>query len=404
MALVRPFAALRPPGNLAAKICELPYDVVSTEEARLLAADNPLSFFHVSKPEIDFPPDADPYQAAVYSRGRNNFWHLMAIEALHPDPHPRFYLYRQTMGSHVQLGLVATVSCEEYEKNNIKKHELTRPDKEEDRVRHIDILSAQTGPVFLTYRARPAVKALFASITATKPEADFTATDGIQHTTWIIDQAADIQKIEAEFASVPSLYIADGHHRSAAACRVWKNRHGAGESPYFLSVIFPHDQMQILPYNRVVKDLNGLNPAAFKERLAAVGTLTTPGNATPAAKHQVSVYLEGQWHDFRFHSASIPQANPVESLDVSLLQNLVLKPILDIADPRTNKRIHFVGGIRGTTELENLVNNRLYACAFSMYPTCVEDLMQVADAEGIMPPKSTWFEPKLRDGLFSHLI
>jgi uncharacterized protein (DUF1015 family) len=404
MAIVRPFAALRPPGSLAAKICELPYDVVSTEEARLIAAGNPLSFFHVSKPEIDFPPDADPHQAAVYSRGRNNFWHLMAIEALHPDPHPRFYLYRQTMGSHVQLGLVATVSCEEYQNNQIKKHELTRPDKEDDRVRHIDILSAQTGPVFLTYKARPSLENLFAPIVASTPDVDFVAADGIRHTTWAVSQAEDIQKIQAEFKEIPALYIADGHHRSAAAYRVWQNRHGGGDCAFFLSVIFPHDQMQILPYNRVLKDLNGLDPAAFRQQLLTAGTLTSPGAPAPKTKHQVSLYLAGQWHSLIFHPHLIPASNPVESLDVSLLQNLVLKPLLNITDPRTNNRIHFVGGIRGTAELENLVNSGKFACAFSMYPTCIEDLMSVADAQGIMPPKSTWFEPKLRDGLFSHMI
>lgn len=404
MAIVKPFPALRPAKDLAAKICELPYDVVSAAEARQIAAGNPLSFFHVSKPEIDFPPDADPHQPAVYSRGRNNFWHLMAIEALHPDPHPCFYLYRQVMGAHVQLGLVAVASCEEYQRDQIRKHELTRPDKEDDRVHHIDILSAQTGPVFLTYRSRPALQALLDRLASVPPEIDFVATDGIRHSCWTVGNAENIRNIETEFAGIPILYIADGHHRSAAACRVWQNRHGSGESAFFLSVIFPQHQMRILPYNRLLGDLNGMSPAALLERLAGVFEISTPANPTPSAKHEMGFYLAGEWRGLRFHNRLITNGKPVENLDASLLQNLVLAPIFDIPDPRTSQRIQFVGGIRGTNELEDQVNSGKYACAFSMYPTGIEDLMEVADAHDIMPPKSTWFEPKLRDGLFSHLI
>ena len=404
MAIVKPFPALRPAKDLAAKICELPYDVVSAAEARQIAAGNSLSFFHVSKPEIDFPPDADPHQPAVYSRGRNNFWHLMAIEALHPDPHPCFYLYRQVMGAHVQLGLVAVASCEDYQRNLIKKHELTRPDKEDDRVQHIDILSAQTGPVFLTYRSRPALQAFFDQLASTPPEIDFVAADGVRHSSWTVANPEDIRRIEAEFAGIPTLYIADGHHRSAAACRVWQNRHGSGESAFFLSVIFPENQMRILPYNRLLSDLNGRSPSALLERMAEVFEIRTPGHPEPAAKHEVGLYLEGKWRGLRFHNRLIPNGKPVESLDASLLQNLVLAPIFDIQAPRTSQRIQFVGGIRGTKELEDEVNSGKYACAFSMYPTCIEDLMNVADAHDIMPPKSTWFEPKLRDGMFGHLI
>jgi uncharacterized protein (DUF1015 family) len=404
MAIVKPFPALRPAKDLAAKICELPYDVVSTAEAREIAAGNPLSFFHVSKPEIDFPPDADPHQPPIYSRGRNNFWHLMAIEALHPDPHPCFYLYRQEMGAHVQLGLVAVASCEDYQRNHIKKHELTRPDKEDDRARHIDILSAQTGPAFLTYRCRPSLQAFFGRLVSGPPEIDFVASDGVRHSSWTVANAEDIQKIEGEFAAIPTLYIADGHHRSAAACRVWQNRHGSGQSAFFLSVIFPHHQMQILPYNRLLGDLNGMNPEALLKRLAEVFEISPSAKPSPAAKHEVGLYLEGKWRSLRFHNQLISNDKPVKSLDASLLQDLVFAPIFNIQDPRTSERIQFVGGIRGLKELEDRVNSGKCACAFSMYPTGIEDLMNVADAHDIMPPKSTWFEPKLRDGMFSHLI
>ena len=404
MAIVRPFPSLRPAKDLAAKICELPYDVVSTAEARDLAAGNPLSFFHVSRPEIDFPPDADASQQAVYARGRNNFWHLMAIQALRPDPQPCFYLYRQVWGGHAQTGLVATFSCEEYHRGVIKKHELTRPEKEEDRTRHIDILSAQTGPAFLVYRSAAALNGLYERILAGSPAVDFVAGDGVRHVAWVIQEAGDIQAIQTEFAGISHLYIADGHHRSAAACRVWEERHGSGESAYFLAVVFPHDQVKILPYNRVVKDLAGQDPAAFLRKLAEVFEFSGEACAAPKAKHHVGLYLDGRWHGLRFHPRLVPEQDPVASLDASLLQSLVLAPLLDIANPRTSDRIQFVGGIRGPQELENLVDGGQFACAFSLFPTQVEEVMKVADAQGIMPPKSTWFEPKLRDGMFCHLI
>ncbi len=404
MATIRPFAALRPKPDLASRICELPYDVMSSEEARVLAADNPLSFLHVSKPEIDLPPGTDVYALEVYAKGQENFSRLIADGALRQDSQPCFHLYRQIMGAHSQVGLVAAASCEEYRSGVIKKHEFTRPDKEDDRVRHIETLNAQTGPVFLTYRAAPALNAFVAGKTAEPPDVDFTAADGVRHTAWTVADADGIGFLQAEFARIPCLYIADGHHRSAAAARVFQKRGGAGHSARFLSVIFPHDQMQILPYNRVVKDLQGPQPADFLAKLAAVCDVAPGGNGTPTRKHELGLFLGGRWTTLRFREALTQTAGPIDRLDVSLLQNHVLNPLLGITDPRTSKRIHFVGGIRGTGELEKLVNSGEFACAFSLFPTSIEDLMTIADAGGIMPPKSTWFEPKLRDAMFSHLL
>ncbi len=440
MASIKPFAALRPDPGGAARICELPYDVMSSAEARQVAAGNPLSFLHVSKPEIDLPPAMDLYAAEVYVKGRENFQRLIAEGALRQDAQPHFYLYRQVMGAHSQTGLVAAASCEDYLKGIIKKHELTRPDKEDDRVRHIEALESQTGPVFLVYRASPAIDALVAKQTAGPPSIDFTATDGVRHTAWVIAEPAQIRVIEAEFAQMPCLYIADGHHRSAAAARVYQSRKGTGRSAYFLSVIFPHNQMQILPYNRVLKDLNGLSPAQLVDKLAAVFAIRCPGAATPTRKHELGLYLagecrgsadfqsalgdqssagpasayeqleptgsrrSGQWHTLNFLPGFTAATDPIERLDVTLLQKHVLEPVFGISDPRTSKRLNFVGGIRGTAELEKLVNSGEYACAFSMFPTSIEDLMSIADANGIMPPKSTWFEPKLRDAMFCHMI
>jgi uncharacterized protein (DUF1015 family) len=307
------------------------------------------------------------------------------------------------MGRHSQVGLVAAASCADYLNGIIKRHELTRPDKENDRIRHIERLNSQTGPVFLVYRARPALDQLVTQKIAQAPSIDFIAQDAVRHTAWVVAEAADIQCIEAEFARLPALYIADGHHRSAAAARVCQARHGAGESGFFLSVIFPHDQVQILPYNRVLKDLNGLSPAQLHERLDRV-FITHPPSPGPARKYQLGLYLEGKWQAVSFRPDLTAAGGPIEQLDVTLLQKHVLEPIFGINDLRTSKRINFVGGIRGTAELERLVNRGEYACAFSMFPTSVEDLMTVADAGAIMPPKSTWFEPKLRDAMFCHLL
>ena len=404
MATIRPFAALLPKPDLAARICELPYDVMSSEEARAIAAGNPLSFLHVSKPEIDLPVGTDLYSPAVYAKGRENFHGLIQQGALQRDTQPCLYLYRQVMGGHAQTGIVAAASCQEYLDGIVKKHELTRVDKEDDRVRHIETLDSQTGPVFLTYRARADVDAFVARISAGTPRVDFTAADGVRHTSWRIAAPADIEFLVKAFAAIPFLYIADGHHRSAAAARVFQARKGAGQSSGFLTVIFPHDQMQILPYNRVLKDLNGLSPEALLERLARVFVVSPTATPRPAGKHQLSLYLAGRWHGLRFRPELTATPDPIEGLDVTLLQRHVLAPVFGIDDPRTSKRINFVGGIRGTAELEKLVSSGEYACAFSMYPTRIEDLMTIADAGGIMPPKSTWFEPKLRDAMFCHMV
>ena len=404
MATLKPFAALRPQPELAAQICELPYDVMSSDEARQVAAGNPLSFLHVSKPEIDLPRATDIYSSKVYDQGKENFARLIGQGALKRDSQPNFYLYRQIMGGHSQVGLVAAASCEEYLKGIIKKHELTRPDKEDDRVRHIRELWSQTGPVFLTYRAVAAFDEFVEKKIAAPPAVDFTAKDGVRHSSWTISSAEEIRFVEAQFGKIPFLYIADGHHRSAAAARVCQAHHGLGHSGDFLTVIFPHNQMQILPYNRVLKDLNGLTAVQLLQKFDAVFILNPNGAARPTRKHELGLFLAGKWHALNFRPKFVATNDPIEKLDVTLLQKYVLAPIFGIDDPRTSKRINFVGGIRGAAELEKLVNSGEYACAFSMFPTSIEDLMTIADAGGIMPPKSTWFEPKLRDGMFCHMI
>jgi uncharacterized protein (DUF1015 family) len=377
---------------------------MSSDEAREIAKGNPLSFLHVSKPEIDLPPGTNLYAPEVYARGNQNFQRLINEGALRQEVAPCFYLYRQVMGKHSQVGLVAVASCEEYLRGVIKKHELTRVDKEDDRVRHIETLRSQTGPVFLTYRAQAALDDFVTKQIAGQPDTDFTAPDGVRHTSWTISDPAKLQFIEGEFRRLSALYIADGHHRSAAAARVFQSEKGEGQSAYFLAVIFPHNQMQILPYNRVLKDLNGFSPEQLMEKLDGVFIFKSPGAAGPTRKHELGLYLRGQWHTLNFRPRFAATTDPIEKLDVTLLQKYVLDPIFGISDPRTSNRINFVGGIRGTSELEKLVNSGAYACAFSMFPTSIEDLMEIADAGGIMPPKSTWFEPKLRDAMFCHMI
>jgi uncharacterized protein (DUF1015 family) len=404
MAIIKPFSALRPRPDLAQQICELPYDVMSTEEARQLAAGNPLSFLHVSKPEIDLPPGTDPYSNQVYAKGKENLLRLIAYGSLGQDPQPCFYLYRQTMGNHEQTGLVAVASCQDYLDGVIKKHEFTRPDKEDDRVRHIETLDSQTGPVFLVYRQNSTVTEIVTQKTKETPDVDFRAKDEVRHTAWVISDEATAKALENEFGRISALYIADGHHRSAAAARVFQNRKGAGQSGYFLSVIFPDSQVQILPYNRVLKDLNRRTASDILQQLDGVFIISKNATPKPGKKHELGFYLEGQWHTLNFRPRFAATTDPVEKLDVTLLQKYVLDPIFGITDPRTSKRINFVGGIRGTEELERHVKSGDYACAFSMYPTSIEDLMSIADAGGIMPPKSTWFEPKLRDAMFSHML
>lgn len=404
MAVIRPFAALRPRPEWAASISELPYDVMSSAEAREMAKGNPHSFLHVSKPEIDLPDSVNIYDAQVYAKGRENFQRLQAEGALKQDPEAYFYFYRQTMGKHSQTGLVAVASSEDYRKGIVKKHEFTRPDKEDDRVRHIETLNSQTGPVLLFHRAVKELNDFAARQTSEKPDTDFTAKDGIRHTSWTVREPAAIQFVKEAFARVPCLYIADGHHRCAAASRVDQTRKGAGGSGFFLSVIFPHDQMQILPYHRVLKDLNGLTAAQLLQKLEKFFVVDEAKSPQPSATHELGLYLEGKWRTLRFRPEASAAPAAVERLDVSLLQRHVLAPVFGIDDPRTSQRIQFVGGIRGTPELEKLVNTGEAACAFALFPTRVEDLMAIADAGGVMPPKSTWFEPKLRDAMFCHMI
>jgi uncharacterized protein (DUF1015 family) len=404
MAKIKPFAALRPEPELAAQISALPYDVFSSEEARQIAANNPLSFLHVSKPEIDLPPGTHFSEPLVYEKGKENFQRLLSQKALRQDAQPCFYLYRQIMREHQQTGLVAAASCQDYLNNVVKKHELTRPDKEDDRVRHIETLDSQTGPVFLVYRSSAELDDFFNIRAAGLPHIDFVAEDGVRHTAWVIVEQPDIEFIENEFAGISSLYIADGHHRCAAAARVFESRSGAGHSAFFLSVIFPDNQVQILPYHRVIKDLNGLSPEQLLEKLDGIFIVHKNGAAQPRRKHELGLYIASRWYKLNFRPRFAATTDLFEKLDVNLLQTYVLDPIFGITDPRTSSRINFVGGIRGTPELEKLVNSGEYACAFSMYPTSIEELMTIAEAKRIMPPKSTWFEPKLRDGLFCHML
>jgi uncharacterized protein (DUF1015 family) len=409
MSMIKPFAGLRPVAAHAADVVAPPYDVLSSAEARQQAAGRPWSFLHISKPEIDLPAGIDPHDPAVYAKGAENLARLREAGILQQDPRPMYYLYRLEMGEHSQTGLVATASVADYDSNRIRKHEFTRPDKEDDRVRHIEALNAQTGPVFLTYRHNDEVDALGRRIMQSPPLYDLTAEDGVRHTLWLISDQADIDSLTRIFDAMDKLYIADGHHRSAAASRVAARRRaaGRGDNPadYFLVVLFPDTQMNILDYNRVVADLNGLGPEAL---LDAVGeAFTVEASAVPVRPRQsgeFGLYLPGQWYRLQIGPERIPKDDPVARLDVSLLQDNLIAPILGIEDPRRDRRIDFVGGIRGLQELERRVDSGEMQAAFSLYPTRMADLMAVADAGEVMPPKSTWFEPKLADGLVSHLL
>jgi uncharacterized protein (DUF1015 family) len=392
-----PFRALRPDGATAARVAAVPYDVVNTEEARALASD-PLSFLHVSRAEIDLPPGTDPHADVVYERAAANFARLRADAPLTHEVDPSMYIYRLRMGDHVQTGVAGLFSLPEYEQGVIKKHEHTRKDKEDDRTRHIMTLRAQTGPVFLTYRDSRAIDAIVEQAISAAPLCDFTAADGIQHTLWLFDDSRSDWSLMNAFGAVPALYIADGHHRAASAARAWKRTGTDG----VLGVAFPASQVRILPYNRTVKDLNGLTPDALLAEIRRRFTVTD-GMASPAGRGRVSMFLAGGWCTIDLGEPERGLA-PADRLDVSRLQGQVLGPILGIGDPRTDARIDFVGGARGTAELERVVTSGRAAVAFSMHPVGVDDLMAIADAGGIMPPKSTWFEPKLRDGLLTHVI
>jgi uncharacterized protein (DUF1015 family) len=410
MATLHPFRALRPSPADAPRIAAVPYDVVNADEARTLAEGNPLSFLRVSRAEIELPPESNPYGDEVYARAAANFSRLKT-QSLVLEHVPSLYFYRLRMGSHEQLGLAGCFSIAEYDADVIKKHERTRRDKEDDRTRHMQALHAQTGPVFLVHKASPDVDAVATRIVATPPLIDFAAPDGVEHALWPVT-GSDCDALVAAFAQMPALYIADGHHRAASAARARTEMHergvtgeSLGDGADFntvLAVAFPHDQVQILPYNRIVKDLAGSSVEQFLEAVGAAFAVSL-GPAVPARAGEISMYLGQQWHTLRPRQAVDP-SDPIGSLDVSVLQDRLLAPILGIADVRTDKRIDFVGGARGTGELEALVNSGKAAVAFSLYPVSVTDLIAVSDAGAIMPPKSTWFEPKLRDGLLIHMI
>jgi len=411
VATLRPFRAYRPLPRHAAAVASRPYDVLSSEEARLEAEGNPLSFLHVGKPEIDLPADLDLYDERVYRKGHENLQRLIRDGILVQDSEPCFYVYAQTMGDHTQAGFVGCASVQEYLDNTIKKHELTRKDKEDDRTRHVKETGAHTGPIFLTYRSTSELDGLLERITGGSPEIEIVASDGIEHRVWVVRDHTLKENIRLGFGQIPTLYVADGHHRSAAAARVGKEmadlhraRHtGEEEYNYFLAVLFPHTQLRILDYNRVVKDLNGLSEPVFLEEVGKRFSVTRSGSPVrPARKGEIGMYLNCHW--YRLQRPPSRDPDPVASLEVSVLERQILRPILAIDDVRTSKRIDFVGGIRGLGELEHRVDSGEMAVAFALYPTTIEELLAIADAGTIMPPKSTWFEPKLRDGLLVHML
>jgi uncharacterized protein (DUF1015 family) len=403
---LNPFRAVCPPPDLAPQVASVPYDVVNRGEAAELARGNPHSFLHVGRSDIDLPEDLDPYDARIYRRAREALDELLARGTLLRDPEPRLFVYRQIMDGRPQTGVVGCVHVDDYEHDVIRKHEKTRQDKEDDRTRHVLTLNANAEPVFLTYRGRVEIDRMVEAITPTAPLYDFTASDGVRHTVW---QVPDSWALARTFDPVPLAYVADGHHRSASAWRAGKelragnpSHRGDEEYNWFLAVLFPSDQLRILPYNRVVRDLNGQTPARVLERLGGLGKLSPATDPVPERSGVFCVFLDGRWQRLELDPAGIDRSDPIASLDVSLLQDRVLSPILGIGDPRTDKRIDFVGGIRGTAELERRVRSGEMAIAFSLFPTTLDQLMAVSDAGHVMPPKSTWFEPKLRSGLFVH--
>jgi uncharacterized protein (DUF1015 family) len=408
MSLIHPFRAYRPKAELAARVASVPYDVINTAEARQLADGNPISFLHVCRPEIDLPAGIDEHDDRVYATGAANLHRFIAEGTLAREAADSLYVYQQRMGEHVQAGVVALCSVREYEENRIKKHEFTRRDKEDDRTRHVTEQAANAEPVFLTYRAQPEIDSIVDAVRATAPLYDIVTPDGIGHVVWRIADEGSSAKLIALFGDTEALYIADGHHRTASAvrygqaCRA-RNPHPTGSEAYefFMAVVFPHNQLRILDYNRVVRDLNGLTPEQFRAKIAEKFEIG-PAARQPAEPASFGMYLEGKWQTLRARAGSYPVDDPIRRLDVSILQENLLAPVLGIDDPRTDKRIDFVGGIRGMDELERRVREGC-AVAFSMYPTSLDELMAVADAGQVMPPKSTWFEPKLRSGLLVRL-
>jgi len=407
LAILRSFRALRPRPDLASHVASVPYDVVDTEEARELAAGNPHSFLHVIRPEIDLPPETDIHADEVYAQGPRALARLIEQGSLLRDEEKALYLYRQTMGDHSQIGVVGCGSVDEYDHDLIKKHEKTRPDKEDDRTRHVLTLGAHAGPVFSTYRGTARINAAVDSVTSTQaPLYDFVAADGVGHTVWRVPDSAEL---EEAFREVPATYVADGHHRAASAsraraaiCEQAKSFNGQEDVNFFLTVLFPGKQLRILPYNRVVHDLFGHSPAGFLEQLRGAMTVTSGGLPAPVHKGAFSMFLAGEWFQVEAPREAVARDHPVDSLDAAILQDRVLGSILGIEDPRTSTRIDFVGGIRGTGELERRVRDRGDGVAFSVFPLSVDELLAVADAGLVLPPKSTWFEPKLRSGLLIH--
>ncbi|MDG2089537.1 MAG: DUF1015 family protein [Gammaproteobacteria bacterium] len=412
MAKLLPFTGIRPTKALAEKVAAPPYDVLNSVEAREMAEGNPYTFLHVNKPEIDLDTEIDVHDDSVYQKGADNLQGFIADGIIKQDASQKYYVYRQIMGGHEQTGLVAVASVEEYEQNLIKKHEFTRPVKEDDRVKHMDMLNAQVGPVFLTYQAESRIDNLIDAVAQTEPEYEFTLDDGIQHIFWVVSDSKDIANIQQAFAEVPCLYVADGHHRSAAATRIKNMRKQAnanhdGSEAYnnFLVVVFPHDQMMILDYNRVVNDLNGLSEEAFLTAVEQNFKLSAATEAyKPSALHEFGLYMNGQWYSLKVKDGIVDENDPVARLDVAVLQDNILSPLLGIEDPRVDNRIDFIGGIRGMEGLEKRVDSGECKVAFSCYPTSIEHLMAIADAGEVMPPKSTWFEPKLRSGLVIHSL
>jgi uncharacterized protein (DUF1015 family) len=412
MPLIKPFAGLRPAANHADSVAAPPYDVVSTSEARAMVDGRPWSFLHISRPEVDLPKGSDPYSPEVYAKARENLDLMIAEGILLRDREPLYYVYRLTMGPHVQTGLVAAASVAAYDADRIKKHEFTRPVKEDDRVRQIEALNAQTGPVFLVYPSNGVIEASLAAIASSGPDVDITAGDGVRHQLWPVLDRVMIAALTAAFDGLEALYVADGHHRSAAASRVAAARRLGnpdhnGQEPYnyFLSVIFPHTEMQILSYNRLVRDLRGLSPQAFLDQVKVPFRVKQSAEPVlPSKPGEFGMYLDGAWFNLALDDGRIPWDDPVARLDVALLQDNLIGPILGIVDPRRDERIDFVGGIRGLEGLIRRVDSGEMGLAFSLFPTRMSDLIAVADAGEVMPPKSTWFEPKLADGLVSHVL
>ncbi len=409
MAKIKTFRGLRPAKGLENKVASVPYDVINSDEAKRFSEGNPYSFLHVTRSEIDLPDVTDLYSDAVYEKARENLRKFKTDNILQYDPSAYFYVYSQKRGSHFQAGLVALTSVDEYDNGLIRKHEKTREDKENDRSRHLTTLKAHAEPVFLCYRSRLGINQIINRIMQDAPVNNFISEDGIEHTLWIVSMLKDISSLIREFERVPNLYIADGHHRSASASRAREAMRkenpahtGDEEYNYFLSVLFPDNSLSILPYNRLVKDLNNNDSATFLKAVAEKFEVISEGLPTPERASEISMYLEGRWYTLKPRPGVADRLDPVKSLDVSILQDNLLQPILGIEDPRRDNRIYFSGGIRGTGELVNRVDSGNAAVAFSMAPVTVAQLMAISDSGEIMPPKSTWFEPKLRSGLFVH--